>query len=93
MAPFGCENPRPVVAIRQCRMLSQPKRMGRNGQALSLLLTQNDVSIRAVGFGMGDLAENLPTGSTLDVVAQPRLNTFNGRTTAELQLRDVIWEQ
>ncbi len=93
MAPFGCGNPRPVVAIRQCRMLSQPKRMGRNGQALSLLLTQNDVSIRTVGFGMGDLAENLPAGSTLDVVAQPRLNTFNGRTTAELQLRDVIWEQ
>ncbi|GAG10403.1 unnamed protein product, partial [marine sediment metagenome] len=92
LAPFGRGNPAPVVAIRGCNVLTGPKRIGRNGQTVTMLLGQNSASIRAVGFGMGDLADLLVGVREVDVAAEPCLNCFNGKTTAELKLQDVIWD-
>lgn len=93
MAPFGAGNPRPVLAVRGCRLACPPRRMGRSGQAVSLLLSQNKTALRAVGFDMGDLADHLLGQETIDVAAEPMLNTYQGRTTVELRLRDVAWEE
>lgn len=92
MQPFGQGNPRPTVAMRDCELLTQPRRMGRSGRAISLLLGQGNHRIRAVGFSMGDLADALVGVQRVDVAGEPVLNTFNGRTTVELRLRDVSWE-
>ncbi|MCY2928399.1 MAG: single-stranded-DNA-specific exonuclease RecJ [Planctomycetota bacterium] len=92
MAPFGEGNPEPVVVLRGCRLMTPPQRMGRNGATVSCLLTQNDARIRAVGFGMGDLADLLVGVNTVDVAGTPVLNTFNGRTSVELHLKDVQWK-
>ncbi len=91
LAPFGQGNPPPVVAVRGCKVLSAPRRMGRNGQTVSLMLAQGDARLRAVGFGMGDLADLLIGVNTVDVAAEPVLNRFNGRTSVELKLKDVAW--
>ncbi|MBI5725317.1 MAG: single-stranded-DNA-specific exonuclease RecJ [Planctomycetes bacterium] len=90
LAPFGQGNPPPLVALRGCRLLSAPRRIGRSGQTVSLLLSSGEASIRAVGFGMGDLADSLAGVNRLDVAARPVLNSFNGATNVELQLADVI---
>jgi single-stranded-DNA-specific exonuclease len=92
MAPFGAGNPRPVIALRGCKLTCPPKRMGRTGQTVGLMLSQNGSAMRAVGFNMGDLADHLMGHETLNVAAEPMLNTFNGRTNVELKLRDVVWE-
>ncbi len=91
LAPFGQGNPQPLLAIRNCSLLAAPKRMGRSGGTVSLVLGQDGTRLRAVGFGMGDLADHLVGVNTIDVVGQPVLNSFNGRTTVELQLADVKW--
>ena len=92
LAPFGQGNPPPVLAVRGCAILGPPRRMGKAGGVLSLMLSQNGASMRAVGFGMGELAERLIGVSCVDVAAEPTINTFNGRSSAELQLTDVCWE-
>lgn len=92
LAPFGQGNPPPLVALRCCRLVSAPRRMGRSGQTVSLLLASGDSTIRAVGFGMGDLADDLAGVNRVDVAARPVLNSFNGATNVELQLEDVIWD-
>jgi single-stranded-DNA-specific exonuclease len=92
LAPFGQGNPPPLLAIRGCKVLSSPRRMGRGGGVLSLMLSQNGGSMRAVGFSMGELAERLVGVTHLDVAAEPMISTFNGQSTAELQLKDVSWE-
>ena len=65
--------------------------MGRGGGVLSLMLSQGGASMRAVGFGMGELAERLTGVTHVDVAAEPTINTFNGRSSPELQLKDVSW--
>ena len=91
LAPHGQGNPRPLVAVRGCKVVTPPRRMGRTGQTAAMILGQGEATIRAVGFGMGDLADLLAGINTVDVAAQPFLNTFGGRTTVELRLRDVSW--
>ncbi len=91
LAPFGEANPRPVVAVRNCRLIAAPRRMGRSGDTVSLLLGQDDSRIRSVGFGMGDLVDHLAGIHVVDVAGTPALNTFRGRTSVELQLKDVVW--
>jgi single-stranded-DNA-specific exonuclease len=94
LAPFGQGNPAPVVAMRGMKLLGQPKRMGRTGKTLGMVLGAPDGGrIRAVGFGMGDLADELAGIKTVDVAAEPTLNHFRGNTSVELKLRDVKWGQ
>ena len=90
MAPFGQANPRPLIAIRDCEVVTPPKRMGRSGTTVGLVLGQNGVTMRAVGFGMGDLPDYLVGINRIDIVAEPALNRFRGRVNTELHLRDVI---
>ena len=92
LAPFGQGNPPPLVAVRGCQVLLPPRRMGRNGGTAGLMLGQGGARMRAVGFGMGDLADLLVGINTIDVAARPTLNTFNGRTSVELHLSDVRWD-
>jgi len=91
LGPYGQGNPEPVVAVRNCRLIASPRRMGRGGATVGMLLGQGDVKMRAVGFNMGDLADILEGVRTIDVAAAPGLNCFQGNTTVELQLRDVRW--
>ena len=91
LAPFGQGNPPAAVAVRGCKLIGAPRRMGRNGQAVSLMLGQGGATARAVGFAMGDLPDALVGVNTVDVAGLPQLNAYQGRTTVQIQLRDVRW--
>jgi len=91
LGPHGQGNGPPLVAIRGCKVVTPPRRMGRSGQTAGMILAQDQTTMRAVGFAMGDLADLLAGINTVDVAAQPKLNTFNGRTSIELKLKDVSW--
>ena len=92
LAPFGQGNRPPLVALRGCRLVNPPKRMGRNGKTIGMTLGQGKTLMRAVGFNMGDLVDSLAGVTQTDVAAEPTLNTFQGRTNVELKLKDVVWE-
>ncbi|MFP4106952.1 MAG: single-stranded-DNA-specific exonuclease RecJ [Phycisphaerae bacterium] len=90
--PCGQGNPHPRVAMRGLEIIAPPRRIGRSGKTATMVLGQAGQRMRAVGFGMGDLADRLVGIKKVDVVAEPVLNTFRGRTNAELQLIDVRWD-
>ena len=49
LAPFGHGNPRPLLAVRRCRMLTPPQRMGRDGKAISFIVAQAPAGARGAG--------------------------------------------
>lgn len=90
LAPFGRSNPKPRLLVRGAVTARPGQRMGGEGKHLSLSLRDEyGTGIRAVGFGLGDLAEELPAGIAVDVVFQPKTNTWRGVTSPELHLVDV----
>lgn len=89
LAPFGRSNPQPMFGVCGLRISQPPKRMGQQGKHLSLVVTDGNVSLRAVGFGLGDLADHLATGSKIDVVCDVKRSTWQGVTRIELMLKSV----
>ena len=89
LAPFGQENPRPMLCATQVRLAAEPKTMGADNRHLALQLEQHHVRIRAVGFGKSDWIESLTNGTEyFDFAFKPVINEFRGRRNVELHLVD-----
>ncbi|MEM9916298.1 MAG: single-stranded-DNA-specific exonuclease RecJ [Planctomycetota bacterium] len=90
LAPFGRSNPKPRLLVRGAITARPAQRMGGEGKHLSVSLRDDHgTGLRAVGFGLGDLADDLPGGIAVDVVFQPKTNTWRGVTSPELHLVDI----
>jgi single-stranded-DNA-specific exonuclease len=88
MAPFGQSNPRPVLCINNVQ-LQDVRTMGNEDQHLSILITQHDNRIRAVGFGKGEWSKPLSEpDQTFDFACRPVINSFRGQQSVELHLID-----
>ena len=88
MAPFGQDNPRPVLCISDAE-LQDIRTMGNEDQHLSILISQHGNRIRAVGFGKGEWSEPLSeAGQTFDFACRPVINSFRGQHSVELHLID-----
>ncbi len=89
LAPFGRENPKPVLGLRGLRVCQPPKLMGQSGKHLSLVLTDGFNTLRAVGFGMGELAEQFAVGSVVDVACEVKIDHWQGQSRVELMMRSL----
>jgi single-stranded-DNA-specific exonuclease len=89
LAPFGAGNPRPVLCATGVRLAAPPKRIGGGERHLALKLVQHATTLRGVGFGHGEWADELAgIDAPLDIAFRPVINDFGGRQSVEVQLVD-----
>jgi single-stranded-DNA-specific exonuclease len=89
LAPFGQDNPRPILCASGVRLAAPAKTMGSDGRHLALRLVQHDSAIRAVAFGKGEWASELDeTQGLYDFAFRPVINEYRGRRSVELHLID-----
>lgn len=89
LAPFGHGNPRPLLASTGVQLAEAPRRIGHDQRHLALRFVQQQTSIRGVGFGCAEWADELAaTQAPLDIVYRPVFNDYRGRRSVELQLVD-----
>lgn len=89
LAPFGKDNPSPVLCLRGAPLARPAERVGAGGQHLRLLLGHSQRMLPAIGFHLGELAERLPGGVVLDIVFEPGLSTYLGYPRMDLHILDV----
>lgn len=89
LSPFGRDNPEPLLCVRNVRLARAPQRVGSHGSHLKFTVTDGQSYVNAIAFGMGELASELATGVPLDVAFEPKLNQWQGRVTAQMQVADV----
>ena len=89
LAPFGRGNPSPVLCVEAATTDQPAQRMGKEGNHMRVTLRQGRRLVSAVGFGMGDLADRLPAGVTVDVAFEPKISTWQGRRRAEMHIKDL----
>ena len=80
--PFGQDNPEPVWAV--CGVSAADSRILKE-KHLKLTLADGKIRREAIGF---NLAEKLPAGP-VDVAFTLQENSWNGRTTVQLNIRDI----
>ncbi len=90
LGPFGRGNPRPTLILRGLTVLTA-RAVGKTGDHLQLQLDDGTGRnrIKGIAFGCGELATKLRGGDKIDLAGSLNLNEWNGRTTVELEIKDV----
>lgn len=82
-APFGIGNPEPVFASDV--ILNSFRTVGAEGKHLKLVVNGLD----AIAFNKGELAPQLKVGQQLSLAYSLDLNTFNGKASLQLKVKDI----
>ena len=89
IGPFGQQHRRPVFVACGVTVQNPPKRMGGGDRHLSVTFRQGNRSVRAVAFGRGDWADELPhPGESVDICFSPKINCWRDRESVEMELID-----
>ncbi|NUQ86672.1 MAG: single-stranded-DNA-specific exonuclease RecJ [Anaerolineales bacterium] len=87
LEPTGYGNPEAVFVLRDVKVRSS-RAVGAEGKHLKLTLEDSrGAAYDAIGFRMGELQPSLPP--RLDVMFTLEANEWNGRTTLQLNLKDL----
>ncbi len=99
--PFGPKNDRPVFQANGLLPAWPPRKLGKDGQHLKFSVRQqpqeghpaNAAPIDAIAFGMGsryDMLEQCRSEQQpFDMLFSVQENTWNGRTTIQLHVKDI----
>lgn len=94
--PFGQDNPSPVFLARNLELVGPVAAVGRKRDHLKCSVRERGASHPArnvIGFGLGkhvsDLAEVQACSGTVDLVFTIEENTWNGRTSLQLNTLDL----
>lgn len=89
LGPHGSGNPQPVFAARDAKIAGEPRLMGRRSDHVSFHVSQEGPALRAVGFGMGRIFDELSSAGACSIAFTPDINEWMGRENVELKLKDV----
>lgn len=88
LAPFGAENPRPVLVAEGVRF-DGASRVGRDGRHLKgTLESGTGARLPAIGFGLGERAAELSSGERWDVAFELKGDRWRGRERIQARVRD-----
>jgi single-stranded-DNA-specific exonuclease len=92
LAPFGQGNPEPRLGARGLEVISS-RIVGNNHLKLQLR-QKNGNAFGAIAFNRGALlGRKVRDGARVAAVFTPRINTWNGKTAVELEIRDLKEEK
>ena len=87
LEPFGEANKTPIFIYKNLRIDSI--RALSEGKHLKLTLKEGNTIINAIGFNMGQYAEEYQLGDKIDVIGVLEINTFNGIESVQINMKDL----
>ena len=87
LEPFGEANKVPLFLIINLKIDSI--RALSEGRHLKLTLRDENFVINAIGFELGYLAEEYRIGDRIDVVGTLEINSFNGFSSIQINMKDI----
>ncbi len=89
--PFGPQNMKPVFVARGLKDNGYGRTVGADESHLKLsIISENSKEVfNAIGFGLGKYYEQLKNGQLFDAVFTIEENVWNGKTSLQLNLKDV----
>ncbi|MBP5259331.1 MAG: single-stranded-DNA-specific exonuclease RecJ [Paludibacteraceae bacterium] len=92
-APFGPENMKPVFVSRGLLNAGGSRCVGANPEKrhlkLDLIEPESGARMSGIAFGLADYEAPLLAGQPIDICYTLEENTFNGRTTTQLMVKDI----
>ena len=88
LEPFGEENKTPLFVFKNLKIDSI--RALSEGKHLKLTLKDTKNIVNAIGFNLGELANDYRIGDKVDVVGNLEINSFNGVDNIQINIKDVM---
>ena len=89
LGPFGAGNPKPKLATPWIDLYDEPRRVGRNDDHLQAVFREDGVCMKAIGFGLGSLLDDLKRFRRCRVAFSPIVSDFRDHRSAEMQILDL----
>jgi single-stranded-DNA-specific exonuclease len=89
LGPFGQGNPKPLICVPGVTLASPPRRVGKSGNHLQMLVRQGNATMQCILFNAADGLEKLEKGTVIDLAAQAQLNEYNGYVSVQLCIEDL----
>ncbi len=89
MEPFGAGNPEPLFGSRGVCVQSI-QRVGDGSHLRLGVQGRGAAPMTCIGFGLGDLADQLAIGGIIDLCYCIRVNSFNGSETVQLVGKGIL---
>lgn len=91
LAPFGQGNPNPIFTMKKPCALRNLQVIGKEGKHLRFTISLNGKRYNVIGFGFGEAINRAaPHEQWARIAFDLRVNRFNGQTTQQLFLHDLI---
>lgn len=87
-APFGTDNPKPVFVFENIN-LQNVKRIGSDKTHLKTMLTSQNETLEAIGFGFGDFAEKISPEALASIAGELSINEWNNIRKPQLRIVDI----
>ena len=88
LEPFGEANKMPLILFKNLRI--DAIRALSEGKHLKLALKNENQWIDAIGFNLGELADEYQIGDKVDVVGVLEINEFNNNETVQINMKDIM---
>lgn len=88
LSPYGMGNPTPRFRIVEAEV-SKMQQIGRDQNHLKVNLQHDSYTLDAVGFRLGELAEEIAPSARLEVLGELTVNEWNNRRAPQLLIRDL----
>lgn len=96
--PFGIGNPEPLFLFKNLSIVEK-RLVGSTNSHLKLRLDDpstpknENVATEAIAFKKGQLDSQLKVGDSVDIIARLDLNTWNGHSTPQLIVKEILLGQ
>ncbi|WP_391116158.1 single-stranded-DNA-specific exonuclease RecJ [Psychrobacillus sp. L3] len=88
LAPFGMDFAKPVYCIEEVEVASVRK-IGSAQNHVKMELKQGSIVLDAIGFGKGELADEISPTAKLSFIGDLQINEWNGLKKPQLMIQDV----
>jgi single-stranded-DNA-specific exonuclease len=86
LEPTGMKNPSPIFMSRNVQV-STARTVGRDDSHLKLTLTDGRITFDAIAFRLGHWNDQM--ANRIDIAYAFEVNVFNGRSTLQLNIKDI----
>lgn len=87
LEPFGSGNNNPTFIYKDLKIVAIRKLS--DGKHLKLQLQSGNNNVDAIGFGLGEVADNYLIGDKIDIAGNLEINEFNGKKNIQIVLKDL----
>jgi len=90
LEPFGAGNPEPLFYTRGLKLKGEPQSLSR--QTLKFWVTDGQVNLQVIGFGMEGLRLSLTQANALDIVYTARMDHWQDNSSIILEAKDIFFK-